>query len=43
VIARFGSVGATAGLALLAADPVAAGKQLPFDAILWLQLERTNP
>ena len=38
-----GSVGATAELAPLAADPAAAGKQVPFDAILWLQLERTNP
>lgn len=38
-----GSVGKTAELAPLAADPAAAGKQVPFDAILWLQLERTKP
>ena len=38
-----GSVGTTAELAPLAADPAATGQQLPFDAILWLQLERTNP
>jgi len=38
-----GSVGKTAELAPLAALPGTAGKRLPFDAILWLQLERTNP
>ncbi len=38
-----GSVGKTAALEPLAALPGAAGKRLPFDAILWLQLERTNP
>jgi len=31
-----GRVGKTAELAPLAADPAAAGKRLPFDAILWL-------
>lgn len=38
-----GRVGETADLAPLAADPAAAGKRLPFDAILWLRLERTQP
>jgi hypothetical protein len=38
-----GRVGETAELAPLAADPAAAGKRLPFDAILWLRLERTQP
>jgi hypothetical protein len=38
-----GSVGTTAELAPLTSFPDAAGKRLPFDAILWLQLERTNP
>ena len=38
-----GRVGETDELAPLATDPAAAGKRLPFDAILWLQLERTNP
>ena len=38
-----GRVGETAELAPLAADPAAAGKRLPFDAILWLRLERTPP
>ena len=38
-----GSVGKTAELAPLAVLPGAAGKRIPFDAILWLQLERTNP
>jgi hypothetical protein len=38
-----GSVGKTAELAPLAANPAAADKQLPFDAILWLRLEGTNP
>ena len=38
-----GRVGKTAELAPLAADPAAAGKRLPFDAILWLRLERTRP
>jgi hypothetical protein len=38
-----GVVGKTGELAPLTALPVAAGKRLPFDAILWLQLERTKP
>jgi hypothetical protein len=38
-----GSVGKTAELAPLAARPAATGKRLPFDAILWLHLERTKP
>ena len=38
-----GRVGETADLAPLASDPAATGKRLPFDAILWLRLERTNP
>ena len=38
-----GRIGDTDELAPLATDPAAAGKRLPFDAILWLQLERTNP
>jgi hypothetical protein len=38
-----GRVGETAELAPLAAHPAAAGKRLPFDAILWLRLERTHP
>ena len=38
-----GRVGETAELAPLAADPAAVGKRLPFDAILWLRLERTKP
>lgn len=38
-----GRVGETDELAPLTTDPAAAGKRLPFDAILWLRLERTNP
>ena len=38
-----GRVGTTAELAPLASQPAAAGAKLPFDAILWLQLERTTP
>ncbi len=38
-----GRVGKTAELAPLAADSAATGKRLPFDAILWLRLERTRP
>lgn len=38
-----GSVGKTRELAPLAALPGVTGKRLPFDAILWLQLERTKP
>lgn len=38
-----GRVGKTVELAPLAADPAAAGKRLPFDAILWLRLERIKP
>jgi hypothetical protein len=38
-----GSVGETAELAPLTSLPDAAGKRLPFDAILWLHLERTKP
>lgn len=38
-----GRVGETAELAPLTADPAAIDKRLPFDAILWLRLERTNP
>ncbi len=34
-----GRVGETAELAPLAKNPAAAGKKLPFDAILWLRLE----
>jgi hypothetical protein len=37
-----GRVGTTVELAPLAGTPGAAGAKLPFDAILWLRLERTN-
>jgi hypothetical protein len=36
-----GEVGATPELAALASNAVAAGKKLPYDAILWLRLEPT--
>ena len=38
-----GRVGETEELAPLAKNPSALGKKLPFDAILWLHLERIRP